>query len=119
MAYARSHRGPIGWFGSLILGIVLLIVEVFLTMLIYTLLNLYTLNGAFGTLVQFADWVRELLVKSILYLLPSQANAAYATLIGEFSPKAVLLLLLGLVVAACVRGISGLVKELAGGREHV
>ena len=112
MAYAGSHRGPIGWLGSLILGIVLLIVEVFLTMLIYTLLNLYALNGLFGTLVQFSDWVRELLVKTILFVLPGQANAAYATLIGEFSPKAVLLLLLGLVVAAVVRGVSGLVRGL-------
>jgi hypothetical protein len=117
MAYADTRRGPIGWLGSLILGVVLLIVEVFLTMLIYTLLNLYTLNGIFGTLVQFSDWVRELLVKTIIYVLPGQANAAYATLIGEFSPKAVLLLLLGLVVAAIVRGISGLVKGLARGHE--
>jgi hypothetical protein len=118
MAYADSRRGPIGWLGSLLLGIVLLIVEVFLTMLIYTLLNLYTLNGAFGTLVQFSDWVRELLVKTILYVLPGQANAAYATLIGEFSPKAVLLLLLGLVVAAIVRGLTGLAKGVRSGRER-
>jgi hypothetical protein len=116
MAYADTRRGPIGWLGSLALGIVLLIIEVFLTILVYILLNRYALD-TFSHLVQLSDWAGKLLVNSILYLLPGLANTVYGSLIGDFSPKAILLLLLGLVVAAIVRGASGLVKGLARGRE--
>ena len=89
--------------------IVLLVVEVFLTMLVYTYLNLKFLD-TFGYLVRLASSVLEAMKSVLLTVVPGSANAAYATLFGELGPKAILLLLIGLVVAAIVRSIA----ELAG-----
>jgi hypothetical protein len=110
MAYGSTRRGPAGWIASLSVGFILLIVELILTMLIYTLLNLYAL-GTFGYLVRLSDWVREILVKTVFYWLPGQADTAYATLLGELGPKAILLLLIGLTVAGVVRGISAIIAR--------
>ncbi len=117
MAYGSTRGGPVGWLAGLAAGFVLLIVELILTMLIYTLLNLYAL-GTFGYLVRISDWIRELLVKSIFYWLPGQADTAYATLLGELGPKAILLLLIGLIVAGIVRAISALVGRLVSSPDY-
>lgn len=89
--------------------ILLLVVEVFLTMLVYTYLNLKFLD-TFGYLVRLASGVLEAMKSVLLTVVPGSANAAYATLFGELGPKAILLLLIGLVVATIVRSIA----ELAG-----
>lgn len=94
----------VGILGRAASVIVLLIVEVVLTMVVYTLLNLYSL-GTFGYLVRLSQGVLDLMRSLIVTLLPGAANAAYATLLGELGPKAILLLLIGLVVAAILRGL--------------
>lgn len=91
-------------FGRFIALVVLLIVEVFVTMLVYTLLNLWALN-TFGWLVRLSGSVLEAMRGLLLAIMPGQANAAYATLFGELGPKAILLLLIGLVVAAILRSL--------------
>lgn len=100
-------------FGRFVAMIVLLVVEVFLTMLVYTFLNLKFLD-TFGYLVRLSSSVLEAMKSVLLTVMPGSANAAYATLFGELGPKAILLLLIGLVVAAVVRGIAGL-AGLTGG----
>lgn len=84
--------------------ILTLIVEVFVTMLVYTLLNLYALNW-FGWLVRLSSSVLDGMKALLMMLMPGLANQAYATLFGELGPKAILLLLIGLVVAAILRSL--------------
>ena len=88
----------------------LLLLELVLTILVYTGLNLYSLN-LFGALVRFAQSVQDLMRLIVERLIPGAANAAYATLFGELGPKAILLLLIGLVVAALVRGVASFVHR--------
>lgn len=106
---------PGQFIGRLITTVVLLVVELVLTMVVYTYLNLKFLD-TFGYLVRLSRSVLDALSNLLVYLLPGQANAAYATLLGELGPKAILLLLIGLVVATIVRGLA----ELTGltGRHH-
>ena len=87
-----------------------LLLELILTVLVYTGLNYYSLN-LFGYLVGASQSVLDLIRLLIRMLLPAAANAANATLIGEFSAKSILLLLIGLVVAALVRTLVGLVTR--------
>lgn len=83
----------------------LLLLELVLTMLVYTGLNIWSLN-LFGALVRFAQSVQDLMRMLVERLIPGAANTAYATLFGELGPKAILLLLIGLVVAAIVRSLA-------------
>ncbi len=99
--------------GKLLATVLLLILEVAITMLVYTLLNLHALN-VFGFLVRMSSTVLETMRSVLISAMPGQANAAYATLFGELGPKAILLLLIGLVVAAMLRGI----VELTGLTGH-
>ncbi len=101
--------------GRLFMTLFLLVIEVFITMLVYSYLNLKFLD-TFGYLVRLAASVLEGMKSLLLIALPSQANAAYATLFGELGPKAILLLLIGLVVAAVVRGLAELMGLLGHGR---
>lgn len=89
----------------------LLIVELVATILVYTGLNVYSFN-LFGMLVRFAGSVGDILSGLITRFVPGSANAAYASLFGELGPKAILLLLLGLVVATIIRGIVGLIASI-------
>ncbi len=91
--------GIIGrFFGTL----ALLVVEVVLTMLVYTFLNLKFLD-TFGYLVRLSRYALDGVAAIVIAVLPGSANAAYATLLGEIGPKAMLLLLIGLVVSAVMR----------------
>ena len=89
---------------NFIVMIGLLVVEVFLTLLVYTGLNIYWPNG-FGYLVGISGSIGDGMKRLVLGLLPSQANAVNATLLGDLNPKAILLLLVGLVVATILRSI--------------
>lgn len=84
--------------------VVLLVVELVLTMLVYTYLNLKHLE-TFGWMVRQARVVLDLLAGQLEFWLPAGSNAAYATLIGELGPKSILLLIIGLVVGSVVRGL--------------
>ena len=90
--------------GKLFILLFLLVIEVFVTMLVYSYLNLKFLD-TFGYLVRLSASVLEAMKSALLVMLPGSANAAYATLFGELGPKAILLLLIGLVVAAIVRSL--------------
>lgn len=105
-----SHFGAFGALWSLVSIIGFLLLELVLTVLLYTGLNIYSLN-LFGWLVRVADSVLGLMRWLVDRLFPGVANTAYATLFGELGPKAILLLLLGLVVAAAVRSVVRLVTR--------
>jgi hypothetical protein len=83
--------------------VAMLVIELVATMLIYIYLNLYHLP-TFGYLVRLSRSVLDVLTGQLEYWLPVTANAAYATLIGELGPKSILLLILGLLTAAVLRG---------------
>ncbi len=108
MAMLQSR--PARFAGGLIGIVVLLVVELLLTMAVYTGLNVYSLN-MFGALVRMARSVQDVLTALVERLLPGSANTVYATLFGELGPKAILLLLIGLLVAAVVRGLVRLVAS--------
>lgn len=93
--------------GRFIVMIVLLVIEVFLTMLVYSFLNLRFID-TFGYLVRLSSTVLEAMKSLLVMVMPGSVNAAYATLFGELGPKAILLLLIGLVVAAIVRSLAHL-----------
>lgn len=95
---------------SLVAIIGFLLLELVLTMLVYTGLNTYSLN-MFGTLVRFADSVLGFMRFLVDRLFPGAANTAYATLFGELGPKSILLLLIGLVVAAVVRSLVSMIRR--------
>lgn len=99
-----SHALPVRILASLLGIVAFLILELVLTMLVYTALNIYSLE-LFGTLVRFARSVLELMTSLVERLLPGSANTVYATLFGELGPKSILLLLIGLLVAAIVRSL--------------
>lgn len=106
---------PGQFIGKFIVTVVLLVVELVLTMVVYTYLNLKFLD-TFGYLVRMSRSVLDAMSSLLVYLLPGQANAAYATLLGELGPKAILLLLIGLVVAMIVRGLAELTGLTGGHR---
>lgn len=98
---------------SVIGTFVLLVVELVLTLLVYTGLNIYSLE-LFGSLVRMAGSVLEFTASLFEQLFAGSANAAYASVFGELGPKAMLLLLIGLFVAAIVRLLTGLARSLSG-----
>lgn len=87
---------------ALLAIVAMLIVELVLTIVVYTGLNLYNFQF-FGQLVRFAGTVLETMAGLMERVFSGSANAAYASLFGELGPKSMLLLLIGLVVAAIVR----------------
>lgn len=95
---------------SLVATFALLILELVLTMLAYSGLNIYSLN-LFGMLVRGARSVLDLMTALVERIIPGSANTAYATLFGELGPKSILLLLIGLIVSAIVRSAVGLVAS--------
>lgn len=99
--------------GSIIGTFVLLLVELVLTLAVYIGLNVYSLE-LFGSLVRMAGSVLEVTASLFERLFAGSANAAYASVFGELGPKAMLLLLIGLIVAAIVRLLTGLARGLSG-----
>jgi hypothetical protein len=96
--------------GAIVSTIILLIVELILTIIVYTTLNVYSF-ALFGTLVRFAGAVLETIAGLVERFFSGASNTAYASLFGELGPKSMLLLLIGLVVAAIVRLLTSLVRE--------
>ncbi len=96
---------------AIISTIVLLIVELVLTILVYTGLNVYSFE-LFGQLVRFSGAVLETMAGLVERFFSGSSNTAYASLFGELGPKSMLLLLTGLVVAAVVRLLTSLVRSL-------
>lgn len=110
-----SQRSVIGSaLGAIVSTIVLLIIELILTILVYTGLNVYSFE-LFGRLVRFAGAVLETMAAFVDRFFAGSSSTAYASLFGELGPKSMLLLLIGLVVAAVVRLLAGLVRYLRAG----
>lgn len=97
--------------------LLLLAVEAFCAMLTYTLLQLYSVD-LFGHLVGLSRSVMNVMVGSLQTILPGISNQLEASLGGELSPKAVLLLLLGLVVGAIIRFVIWGVSSMAHGSRY-
>lgn len=95
--------------GSLVATVVLLVVELVATMLVYVGLNIYSFD-LFGRLVRAAGGVLEFMSVMVEKIFAGSANAAYASVFGELGPKSMLLLLIGLVVAAVLRLFASLVR---------
>jgi len=106
----HPRSAPVRALIALVSIIFFLIVELVVTMLVYTGLNIYSLN-LFGTLVRMARSVLDIMAALVERLIPGSANTAYATLFGELGPKSILLLLIGLIVAAVIRSLAGLVAS--------
>lgn len=105
---------PLRALSALVGTFVLLIVELALTIATYVGLNLYSFD-LFGRLVRFAGGVLEVLTVMLDRVFPASADSAYATLFGELGPKSILLLLIGLVVAAVLRLVLMLTRTLRDG----
>ena len=97
--------------GAILSTIVLLIVDLVLTILVYTALNVYSFEF-FGQLVRFAGAVLETMAGLVERFFAASSSTAYASLFGELGPKSMLLLLIGLVVAAVVRLLTSSVRAL-------
>ncbi len=87
---------------ALVRFVAILIVELIATILVYSYLALFQLEW-FGYLARLASQVLDLFIVQFQYFLPELTNTAYATLLGELGPKAMLLLLIGLVVGSVLR----------------
>ena len=103
---------------ALVEVLVLLVVELISAMLLYMYLNLYHVQ-TFGNLVRLARYVLDALVGQLEYWLPGAANSAYATLVGELGPKSILLLIIGLLVAAGIRFLMRWIGRLASRRARM
>ncbi|NJM33560.1 MAG: hypothetical protein HC850_01375 [Rhodomicrobium sp.] len=79
-----------------------LIVEVLAAMLGYMYLNLYHIE-TFGQLIRVARQLLNAFAVQLERISPDLATQAYATLLGELGPKAVLLLFIGLGVSMVIR----------------
>ena len=84
--------------GAIVVTVILLIVELVLTILVYTGLNVYSFEF-FGRLVRFAGGVLEAMSGMVDRLFSGSSSTAYASLFGELGPKSMLLLLIGLTSA--------------------
>lgn len=81
---------------------VMVVLELFTTLLIYIYLATYQ-RDFFGSLIGFADGVLTASIKPTLALFPELERQANLTVLGELAPKAMLLLLIGLTVGAIFR----------------
>lgn len=91
-------------FAYLALLLIYLVVEVFVAMLTYAYLNLYQVD-LFGQLVGLSATFLTAMARQIEAFSPELANQAYATLLGEFAPKSILLLFIGLGASMVIRFI--------------
>ena len=90
--------------GRLITMLALLVVEVILTMATYAALDLYA-RSIFGVLVGLSASVLSGMRSVLILFMPKMISSADSSLFGDLAPKAVLLMLIGLVVAAILRSL--------------
>lgn len=83
----------------------MVVLELALAIMTYVYLALYDLE-TFGWLVRLSKGLLDNAISWMEFLMPELSNRAYATLLGELGPKAMLLLLVGLVVGAVIRFIA-------------
>ncbi|MEO1205040.1 MAG: hypothetical protein AAFV45_01785 [Pseudomonadota bacterium] len=100
---------------AIVTSALLVIVELMAALLTYFYLANYD-RELFGALVGYAKSALDFCVGQLEYWVPSISNAANATLVGELSAKAMLLLIIGLVVGAFIRIVLWMVGRLFGYR---
>ena len=117
MAEQTSTLGSIG--GGIIATIfavvrsaALLVVELITAILLYVYLDLFH-QDLFGSLVRTASELFNAIASAVIPIFQDSANQAYASLIGELSPKAILLLFIGLAVGAVIRFIVWTMSRLS------
>ena len=113
MIHTSARPLPVRALLSFLTIVTFLIIELVVTLLVYSGLNIYSLN-LFGTLVRGARSVLDLMTALVEKFLPGSANTAYATLFGELGPKSILLLLIGLIVAAIIRSLVSAISAVRG-----
>ncbi|MEM7748672.1 MAG: hypothetical protein AAF346_10500 [Pseudomonadota bacterium] len=86
----------------------MVVLELALAVLTYVYLALYDLE-TFGWLVKLSKGILDSAISWMEFLMPELSNRAYATLLGELGPKAMLLLLVGLVVGAIIRFVAWMI----------
>jgi len=99
------------WFALLV------VFELIAAMLAYMYLALFN-RDLFGYLIGLSHTALNTIIEQMKYFFPDSANAAYATVAGELAPKAMLLLLIGLVVGAALRFVFWLLGRLLFGSRH-
>lgn len=82
-----------------------LIIEIFAAMLVYIYLDLYH-RQMFGNLVGIAREILNSFTQYLTNIAPDFAIQANTSLLGEFGPKAILLLVIGLLVSAVLRSLT-------------
>ena len=105
MDHARRGGVAAGFMRTLIALVqfaAMVVLELALAIILYVYLALYDLD-TFGWLVRLSKNVLDSAIVWMDTLLPELSNRAYATLLGELGPKAMLLLLIGLIVGAVIR----------------
>lgn len=122
MAEQSSALGSIGGgFLATVFAIVrsaaLLVVELITAILLYVYLDLFH-PDLFGSLVRTASDLFNAIAGAVIPIFQESANQAYASLIGELSPKAILLLFIGLAVGAVIRFIVWALARLFGTGAH-
>lgn len=94
------------WFAALV------VLELVAAMVVYIYLALFSREW-FGYLIGLSRNALNFFIDHLTHFFPDSANAAYATVVGELAPKAMLLLLIGLVVGAIIRFVFWFVSRLA------
>ena len=92
----------------------MVVLELALAIMVYVYLALYDLE-TFGWLVKASKGILDSAISWMEFMMPELSNRAYATLLGELGPKAMLLLLIGLIVGAVIRFIAWTLMRLVRG----
>ena len=113
-AIDRANRQPslvLRTLVALIQSAAMVVLELALAVMVYVYLALYDIE-TFGWLVRASKGILDSAIGWMETLMPTLSNTAYATLLGELGPKAMLLLLVGLTVGAVLRFVAWLIATL-------
>lgn len=116
VAKEADRRRPLGFqtLIALVQFAAMVVLELALAIMVYVYLALYDLE-TFGWLVKASKGILDSAIGWMEMLMPELSNRAYATLLGELGPKAMLLLLVGLIVGAIIRFIGWMIARLVRG----
>ena len=110
----RSDGGPMSAVARTLIALVqfaaMVVLELILAIMVYVYLALHDLE-TFGWLVKISKGILDSAIRWMEVLMPQLSNRAYATLLGELGPKAMLLLLTGLIVGALIRFIAWMIMR--------
>jgi len=96
---------------ALTTSLALVVVELIAAMFVYFYLAINEREW-FGELIGHSRTILNLCIDQLTFWMPSFANAANATLVGELAPKSMLLLLIGLTVGALLRFVLWVIARI-------